>query len=667
MQLIEHYAQLYRAWRPERPHEEAAVTIPAIAACLHCTERNAKLIIKALLGRGWIGWRPGNGRGHSSRLRFLADVDRLLLEQAEAWIGAGQLQEAVKLLQSPLFTEQGRERLHDAIGGSFGFHNHKGGEEQRHLLRFPSYRKPGMLDPIYATRRTELHLIRQLFDTLVVFDPDIDTFAPGLAHHWEMDEEGRCWRFYLQKQVRFHNGAACKAEDVQRSLERLVRGEERPSPYSRLFAPIEHIAALHEYLIEIRCQYGCYHLLSLLASPAASIVPWQLGAEWPFRVIGTGPFKLTRRDDSVLVLDANPDYFLRPSQLNRVEMWFLPDIYEAREGEQLTDLQASGDEDSPQSRLLEQRGGSGLRPLRENDLESGGMNFRHFGGARPSSAEGSWSTVERHDYGCKFILLHQAKGGPLQQPELRNALFHAIRNQAAVEGLGGNRGVLADAFVRKDSWMEKLSPYGVLDDKEKALTGALDLQGRSRKERQEEQERVERCALLLLTYAGAGNERDAAWLAKTLDGIGITVKVRFVPYEELSDPSVRAEADLLLLEQPVDTDAEGAMWSILGGGQSPLRSCLSEDCLQRLDSGLSGLPAMPSREARLRQLLRLEEELLAERAVILWYRWRQMASFPVQLQGVKISAFGWVDYKDLWFRDGCGEGEASTLLFPAQA
>ncbi|MNR63084.1 hypothetical protein D3C85_1852730 [compost metagenome] len=35
--------------------------------------------------------------------------------------------------------------------------------------------------------------------------------------------------------------------------------------------------------------------------------------------------------------------------------------------------------------------------------------------------------------------------------------------------------------------------------------------------------------------------------------------------------------------------------------------------------------------------------------VILWYRWRQSASFPPELRGVTISPFGWVDYKQLWF------------------
>ncbi|WP_282937865.1 ABC transporter substrate-binding protein [Paenibacillus sp. RC67] len=664
MQLIEHYAELYRIWKPERPQEEVAVTIPAIAASLHCTERNAKLIIKAMLGSGWIGWQPGNGRGHSSRLCFLADIDRLLLEQAEVLIGSGNMQGAVKLLQSPLLTDHGQERLRHAISRAFGFHTHKEDTEHLQLLRFPSYRKPGMLDPIYATRRTELHLIRQLFDSLVVYDSDTCAFVPGLAHHWETDIEARRWKFYLQKQVRFHSGATCTAEDVKASLDRLIRMNDSPSPYSLLFAPIQEVSAIHEYLIEIHCKQSCQQLLSLLASTAASIVPRQLETDWPFRMDGTGPFKLMRRDDSVLVLDANPDYFMRPSQLDRVEMWCLPEMYEEREGtlraEQLT-LPEEGP--MPKEYSPTHDGRLRLQALQEDELESGGMNFRHYGGIGPEPSENHWATLERHDLGCKYVLLNRAIPGPFQQQELRHRLFEVIRDRAAVDGLGGNRGELAGTFVRKVEWPRKpSSSYAPFINSSSPDTSGS--QSGDCEKPKVEQGQLPSCRLKLVTYAGAGNERDAAWLTRAMLAIGISLEVRFVPYEELACPSVLTEADLLLLEQPVDADAEGAMWAILGSDQSPLRRCLPEGALQRLDSRMAVLQALPSSQERLQQLLQLEQELLADCSVILWYRWRQTASFPAELQGVKISAFGWVDYKDLWFRDRSGEGYDSFRLFP---
>lgn len=660
MQLIEHYAELYRKWEPEHRQEEVSVTIPAIAACLHCTERNAKMIIKAMVGSGWIRWQPGNGRGHRSQLRFLADIDGLLLEQAEAYIRSGHMQEAVKLLQSPLLTESGQDRIKHAISRAFGFHTHTGDIERRHLLRFPSYRQPGMLDPIYATRRTELHLIRQLFDSLVVFDPAKDAFVPGLAHHWEVDADARRWRFYLQKQVRFHSGASCTAEDVKASLERLIRSDGAPSPYRSLYSVLQEIKTVYEHFIEVRCKGSCHHLLSLLASTAASIVPRQLEADWPFKVDGTGPFKLVRRDDRVLALDANPDYFLRVSQLDRVEMWCLPEIYEEREGAEHKGVESSVGRQ--QMELVAKQGSSSqLQALREDELESGGMNFRHFGGIGPEPSEGQWSMLKRDDLGCKYVLVNRARSGPLQQAELRNLLFEVIRDQSAVEGLGGNRGDLAGTFIRKAGLPDMLSSSCDLSA-DRCRSDDVSSNSSDCENTAFVHGETHLYPLTLVTYAGAGNERDAAWLTEALLGIGIRLAVSFVPYEELTDYSVLAEADLLLLEQPVDADAEGSMWAILGSDQSPLRRCLPEAALRQLDSRLAALHALPSSEERLQRLLWLEQELLADRSVVLWYRWRQTASFPVELQGVKLSAFGWVDYKDLWFRDRSADD--SFRLFP---
>lgn len=621
MQMLEHYFELYRAWKPEQNGTggEAAVTIPAIAGTLHCTERNAKLLIRSMRDRGWIAWRPGRGRGHSSRLRFLADPDGLLLQRAESLLAAGHIQEAAAMLSSPLLSEQGREAVRYAIARSFGYRQQPAKPQQRHLLRFPTYRLPGSLDPAYATRRTELHWICQLFDTLVVYDAGRESYAPGIAHHWEADRTGCRWRFYLQKHVRFHDGAPCTAAEVKASLERLAKPHPQmaPSPYTGLYAQIESIEAVHEHLVEIRCRRPCRHMLALLALPCASIVPVQRPAGWPLQPVGTGPFSLTRFEERVLTLEANPGYFTRGSHLDRVEMWCLPQLYEG---------------------------------ARANEHETEGMNFIHYdyGTAgsvtKRAATESLWKRVERMDSGCKYVLVQQAADSPLRCCELRNRVHDIIRQGNVQLDLGGNRGELADRFVRSmERWGDGASSAPVESG---MAAGAA-----------EEQAQLAVPALRLVTYPGAGNERDAEWLRRIFAERGIVLDVRLAPYEELASQAVLAEADLLLLEQPVHADEEAAMWALLGSEQSPLRQCLPKASLRKLDDGLAELGEQADRAARLQAFSLLEQELLADRAVVLWYRWRQSASFPLELQGVRISAYGWVDYKELWYRDGESDGE----------
>ncbi|UQZ85184.1 HTH-type transcriptional regulator SgrR [Paenibacillus konkukensis] len=677
MQLIEHYAELYRRWKPEKEREEVQVTVPAIAECLHCTERNAKLLIRAMRLNGWIAWHPGGGRGRSSRLRFIAELDGLLLEQAEALLAAGSIEEAAALLQSPLLTERGRERLRYAVSRFFGYHIHTGDSGRRHLLRFPSYRRPGMLDPAYATRRTELHLIRQLFDTLVAYDAQSGQFRPGLAHHWERDAAARRWRFYLQKHVRFHNGAPCESEDVRATLERLMP-PERPggSPYGRLYGLLERVEPVHEHLVEIRCRDSCYGLLSLLASTAASVVPRQLPVNWAFRPEGTGPFLIARRDDRVLELAANPDYFMRGTNLDRVEMWFLPEMYEKVPMTTLLSLsffghapglRTQGGFPLPQEHhgiadiSGANRDASRLYPLYEAESEMGGMNFLHYRETGESAElTEAWSQVEQADRGCKYLAIQQRRSGPLtDSPALRSLLYDAVRQETGIRLLGGNRGELADRFVRSPLLAEYTAAEADCRAGDGGSASEAPSCNRAGWPRPE-------CKLQLVTYAGAGNERDAEWLKQALAPHGVTVSIRLVPYERLASGEVLAEADLLLLEQPADADDEWALGSILGCRQSPLRSCLPEKTLRRLDSALGRLAAEPLRSERLLQLVRLERELLADRSVIVWYRWRQTASYPSELEGVKINAFGWVDYRQLWFRESGSGWSAEHRLTDAE-
>lgn len=647
MRLLEHYARLYDRWKERGSGSDAfmEVTIPGLAVWFYCSERNAKLLIQAMQRKGWIAWQPGQGRGRKSRLCCVAVPDQLILEHAKKLLDSGHVQEAVELLEDPFLTDQGRVQLRHMMQQSFRYLPQGTGEQQAHRasLRFPSYRQPGSLDPAYATRRTELHWIRQLYDTLVLYDIDRQGYQPGLAHHWESDRSARTWRFYLQKHVQFHNGAAFTADDVRFTLERLASAALREaasprSPYDRLFSGLRKIEPLHDHLIEIEWEQDCHQLLGLLTLPCASIVPVTLGGNGYLKPVGTGPFMLTRREERLLVLKANPSYYLRPTQLDQVEMWCLPEIYEQSTGVQW------------------------------EEQEGEGMNFWHYWAGQQSDVP--WEWLERMDRGCKYVLMNQAKQGPLQQISLREQIHEVIRQGNAMHDLGGNRGELAYSFVRgMDKNVERgqigeglALKSGSKRNNKSGMYGEFSELGEPPDKLREPDRKQEPVAsmhsssapiqrLELVTYAGAGHERDADWLQQELRKIGIELHIRRVPYDMLGHPDTLAAADLWLLEQPVDADDEAAMWAILGSDQSPLRSCLSPDRRNELERRLGQLQLEKSRSARLQGLSRLERELLGERAVVLWYRWRQMASFPPELQGVSISSLGWVDYKALWFRE----------------
>ncbi|MCM3267609.1 hypothetical protein [Paenibacillus elgii] len=96
-------------------------------------------------------------------------------------------------------------------------------------------------------------------------------------------------------------------------------------------------------------------------------------------------------------------------------------------------------------------------------------------------------------------------------------------------------------------------------------------------------------------------------------------------------------------------DAEWTLLALLANANSPVRRCLPPGLREMAGRLCAELAGEPSRARRLALLGRLEETLLRERAVILWYRWQQFASYPPGLRDVSISSLGWVDYRKLWF------------------
>ncbi|MGF9912387.1 ABC transporter substrate-binding protein [Paenibacillus ehimensis] len=643
MRLEEHYLKLYRGLRPRGLDGGTEATLAELAGVLHCTERNVKLLLRGMKAREWIRWEPGRGRGNRSRLELRAEPDRLLLEQVKERLAHGRLREAMALAELGPDTPDGRRQLAELLQEAFGYRREPAPDEKAgpvEVLRFPSYRQLGPLDPVYTTRRTELHMIRQLFDTLVRYDRGTDRFLPGLAHHWERaaDEESReRWIFALQKHVRFHNGKPLTARDAAYTLERLRGTAGQPqSPYAPLYEGLETVAALDEFRLEIRLRKPLGFLLGLLASPAASIVSAGLTADFAFRPVGTGPFRLAERESRFLALEAFADYYKRRAHLDRVEMWCLPSAYDGNEASEA-----------------------------EDKAELGGLNFRHF---RPNRESGEsrlqehWLEETNIDRGCKFIVLNW-RGGPASpwaDAGLRELLAAVLRSGSVQLELDGNRGPLANRFIQdlEGSADATASPHAP-DRKDGQSSG---LHATSRHAYGTPACRRE-LTLRLVTYAGAGHERDAAWLQRALAPHGVRLELSFVPYEALFEEETLAAADLYMLEQPVQEDAEWTLLALLANANSPVRRCLPPELSEWAGRLCAELPGEPSRTRRLELLGRLEEALLRERAVVLWYRWQQSASYPPGLRDVSISSLGWVDYRKLWFDGRHEDGGSGTPSF----
>ncbi|WP_047239112.1 SgrR family transcriptional regulator, partial [Chromobacterium subtsugae] len=201
MRLLQHYQRLSLAY----PAHDGPARLADIAAALHCSPRHARELLQSMADNGWLRWQPGQGRGHASRLRLLAPASQLEREAARGFLANGDIEKAMRLLPAAA-----RRQITELLPAYLGV-----APSEPQTLRLPFYRPLRSLDPVQINRRTECHLIRQIFDGLTRYDRARGQIVPALSHHWRHDGEWRNWRFHLRPGVVFHNGRALDGEDVR--------------------------------------------------------------------------------------------------------------------------------------------------------------------------------------------------------------------------------------------------------------------------------------------------------------------------------------------------------------------------------------------------------------------------------------------------------------------
>src|SRR4030095_7379219 len=81
---------------------------------------------------------------------------------------------------------------------------------------------PKTLDPINTDIAEAVHVLTNVFDTLVTYHDETMEIVPALAESWEHSDDGLTWTFHLRQGVTFHDSTPLTSEAVKVSLERLI-------------------------------------------------------------------------------------------------------------------------------------------------------------------------------------------------------------------------------------------------------------------------------------------------------------------------------------------------------------------------------------------------------------------------------------------------------------
>ncbi|OUB56956.1 SgrR family transcriptional regulator [Bacillus thuringiensis] len=399
MFILDQYIELWIAYgKGKKEGERLEVTVQNISGTLFCTERNSKLIIKKLDELNWIKWFPGRGRGNRSKLIFQKHPISLILDRGKEITKKGDVKSGsifVERYSSHFPSVKGE--YHSWVDSIFGHKVEMTSEGRRDVLRLQVQMNLDItLDPVYATMRSECHMVKHIFDTLVYVDGNTNIIEPRLAFHWEYNDAEKIWTFYLRKGVHFHNGKQLTAHDVIYSLNRFMKLEN--NAHAWMLQHVENIRSVDDYVFEIQLHTENRMFLHMLSAEQCSIV----NEDEAGGLIGTGPFQLYKSNENLFILEGHPLYFRERSFLDRIELW---------------------------------------------NVEQGVSTYDVLVKAQYKDKEKYNKELSRLESNVTYITCNLTKEGPMQDALFRKALYQIIHGYTIVQELGGERGEVAKKLI----------------------------------------------------------------------------------------------------------------------------------------------------------------------------------------------------------------------------
>src|SRR4051794_1170092 len=140
-----------------------------------------------------------------------------------------------------------------------------------------------------------------VFETLVTTDGG-GRPAPGLASYWSSPNNGYRWEFLLRNGVQFHDGTTATPIIVAQSLAQVA------IPGCKVLTASNGVV--------VDCESTQPSLPALLAQPKFAIASTSSDG----RAVGTGPYRIDKREPGRFSLTANDEYWGGRPYLDSVEM-----------------------------------------------------------------------------------------------------------------------------------------------------------------------------------------------------------------------------------------------------------------------------------------------------------------------------------------------------------
>ncbi|WP_439243050.1 peptide ABC transporter substrate-binding protein [Lonepinella sp. BR2474] len=179
---------------------------------------------------------------------------------------------------------------------------------------------PFMLQPEQIQQPEQTALLRDLFEGLVIYDPQGNIIA-GVAESWKSADQ-KTWIFTLRKQAKWSNGDPVTAQDFVQSWQQLAGSANPQKQFLRYMnmqnaaavlaqsMPVQQLGvqALDDSTLQIRLDKPTPYLPKMLAHVA--LLPQYQGATpTTTNIISNGAYVLAEQGKNQLRLQQNPSYW----------------------------------------------------------------------------------------------------------------------------------------------------------------------------------------------------------------------------------------------------------------------------------------------------------------------------------------------------------------------
>jgi len=192
--------------------------------------------------------------------------------------------------------------------------------------------QPRFINPVYANSDVDRDLVQLIFSGLMKYDENIQ-IVPDLAERYEIEEQGKVYKFYLKEDLVWQDKTPLTADDVIFTI-KTIQNPDFKSPLQANWVGIE-VEKINELEIKftLKKPYGAFIencILGILPKHIWQSVSSENFAFEPFNLepIGSGPYKLKKIKQNssnkikYLILAQNPFYYAKKPNISKIEFLF---------------------------------------------------------------------------------------------------------------------------------------------------------------------------------------------------------------------------------------------------------------------------------------------------------------------------------------------------------